>query len=295
MTVLRRNSPRLDKIVEALSTSFGSEYYCIWNNYNHYPFSTQQSGYFFAYKKVLSSKKSLLCAETPLIGRHLFDKDDPNCYYRVAFEFVSTFDTKNFRLEGFEPDESRLVSMLSSLEITCSPWRKSGSHILYAMQVPADTSLRGLDVFAAAQYDLLQIRLVSDRPIFITLHPKIFEEAWARDKFEKNKENLLGFLEVAKLVGANLDHGQSSKSLLKDCWCVVCHSSGFGIESILAGVPVITLSNGSFVRGITSHSLNDIESPWTGDIWPELSRLAYCQWTLDEIKNGKTYEHLLRN
>ena len=79
MTVLRRNSPRLDKIVEALSTSFGSEYYCIWNNYNHYPFSTQQSGYFFAYKKVLSSKKSLLCAETPLIGRHLFDKDDPNC------------------------------------------------------------------------------------------------------------------------------------------------------------------------------------------------------------------------
>jgi hypothetical protein len=63
----------------------------------------------------------------------------------------------------------------------------------------------------------------------------------------------------------------------------------------LAGVPVITLSNGSFVRGITSHSLNDIESPWTGDIWPELSRLAYCQWTLDEIKNGKTYEHLLRN
>lgn len=179
------------------------------------------------------------------------------------------------------------MSILKSTNTTLKNWRTDGEHILYAMQVPTDSSLTGLDIFAAAAYDLIQIRQTTNRPIIISMHPDL-QKDWGERNFLQNNQYFKKFQSVVSLVGANLQIGNSKESL-ENCWCTVCYTSGFGFDSIAEGVPVITLSERSFVAPISEKNLYNIESPFipTDDqkyAW--LSRVAYCQWTIEEIKNG---------
>jgi hypothetical protein len=58
-------------------------------------------------------------------------------------------------------------------------------------------------------------------------------------------------------------------------------------------VPVITCSEYNFLWPISSHSLEDVENPIGGDREHLLYDLAYTQWSVEEISNGKAWEHLI--
>ena len=80
---------------------------------------------------------------------------------------------------------------------------------------------------------------------------------------------------------------------LKDAHCTISYTSGSSIDSILAGIPVITCSEYNFLYSISSHSLEDVENPKCGKREQLLYDLAYAQWSVEEIRQGKPWQHLI--
>ena len=65
------------------------------------------------------------------------------------------------------------------------------------------------------------------------------------------------------------------------------------IDSILEGVPVITCSEYNFLWPISTHTIEDVENPRKGEREQLLYNLAYAQWSVQEIKEGKPWKHLI--
>ena len=284
--ILRDIGGQTSIVLKELQSQLGSDNFYIWNSFNH-----SEEWAFASYARAVAEKKNLVCAETPLIGRAMFNEGDEESYYRVGINFVSGLHSRSFNL----PDSASTDRLHEILQKTGTPlkdWRKDGDHIVYAMQVPADSSLRGLDIFAAAQYDLFQIRQISTRPIVVTLHPDL-NKLWGKVRFSKNKQNFENFKKVASAVGAVIQIG-GSHDALHGSWCSVCYTSGFAFDSISYGVPVITLSKHNFMSPISSRDLFDIDNPRVADEGEKLSwlsRVAYCQWNLSEIQGGAVRAH----
>ena len=76
---------------------------------------------------------------------------------------------------------------------------------------------------------------------------------------------------------------------LKRAAIVVTFNSNTGVDALLAGVPVYAEDEGSMVYRVASHRVGQTMFPdrrqWAHD-------LAYCQWNIDEIASGETWEHL---
>ena len=88
-------------------------------------------------------------------------------------------------------------------------------------------------------------------------------------------------------------------SLFKDCKAVVTFDSIAGCDAVLAGVPHIAWGENSMARDVSFHSWRafkkwyDSETvtlPFDVEQWAY--RLAYCQWSHDEISNGEFWDHL---
>ena len=229
--------------------------------------------------------------ENPILGRAFFEDTTTRDkgYFRIALCNTASLNRGDFSLP-VDCSDARLRSILHTTKTTLKPYRKTGEHILYALQVPHDISLAGLDVFSAAQHDLVALRFCTSRPIVLTANPATMHI--------RRDETHVGYLclkELCKDLGIpfheRFEEGKDSSQYLKNCWCVVCHSSGFAVDAVLAGVPAITLHRGNFVYPICSHELSEIENPRMPERMPWLSRLAYCQWTLEEIKSGEVWRH----
>lgn len=79
---------------------------------------------------------------------------------------------------------------------------------------------------------------------------------------------------------------------LGEAAAVAVHASRVGIEALIAGIPVLT----SFPRWIGAQAA---ATGWTdplhrGDRLAMLRRLAWAQWTIEEIANGTALPRLLR-
>lgn len=282
--ILRKIGGVSDVMLDALHSQFQDKFLYNFNSIRH---STDWSEK--TYRESILQNKHVLCVETPLIGRKLFNENSHNSYFRIGLNIVSTFFERNFFIPP-DPGSSRLQEILTNTNTTLQPWRKNGEHIVYAMQVPYDSSLLGLDVFAAAQYDLIMLRKLTNRPIFVSLHPDI-ASGWGKGEFEKNKMHYDAFLRTVDFTRSNIATVPTS-NLFNDAWCTVCHTSGTAFDSIAAGIPVITLHERSFLREISSSSHYDIESPKMIDIIPWLSKIAYCQWTIEEVNSGLFKSHV---
>jgi hypothetical protein len=284
--ILRKIGGESDIVLEELERNFGNRYV--------YSFNSFISGEDWAinlYQKSLELKKDIMSVETPLIGRNEFkyssERGTPELYYRIGMNYVSSFFYHNY----FIPDEAspdRLFDIFKKTSTEMKPWRKNGDHIIYAMQIPEDTSLLGLDVFSAAQYDLTMLRKLTDRPIYVSLHPGC---ARRPKVMERNQRFLDSFYRVVEITNSKIVDVPTHE-LYDGAWCTVCYTSGTGYDSIIAGIPAVTLSERSFVRPITSTSWYDVISPKMPDRLPWLSKIAYCQWTLSEVRNGIFKEHV---
>jgi len=276
--------------VQELDKSFDGKYLCCWNSFIHC-----ETWAYNVYSKSFSQNKKIICAETPYIGREYFDTQGQRpldtVYVRVGWGDVSTYHPKHFnikkqysplRLEGILKNQNKEME---------KEWRSSGDHILFPMQVPNDSSLRGIDIWAAAQYDLIKLRQNTDRKIIITLHPDI-KKGWGQTRFNQSKQHFDNFKKVADTVGATISD-KPSKQLLQNCWCVVTYTSGFSFDAIIRGIPVITINNRSFAAPISSNFIEEIEDPKLGNRIDWLSNVAYCEWSVEEIKQGKCRDHLL--
>lgn len=84
----------------------------------------------------------------------------------------------------------------------------------------------------------------------------------------------------------------STRSLaddLADASLVVSYNSTVGVESVLAGVPTITMDEGAMAWDVSGHRLAERITPDRSQ-WAQW--LAYTQWNINEITNGVAWDAL---
>ena len=82
-------------------------------------------------------------------------------------------------------------------------------------------------------------------------------------------------------------------SLFPQCKAVVTYDSIAGCDAVLAGVPTICYGENAMARPVAFHNWAEFVDGDTGaDVQAWANRLAYCQWSHDEISNGEFWDHL---
>lgn len=79
---------------------------------------------------------------------------------------------------------------------------------------------------------------------------------------------------------------------LEGAWASVTWASGAGIKSIIAGIPVFHDLR-DWIGAPAASCTWDLEQPYKPDRLPMLRRLAWAQWTWEEIEQGEAFRWLL--
>lgn len=153
------------------------------------------------------------------------------------------------------------------------PWRPSGyegEYVLIMGQVYGDASLRGVDIDGFYRSIALRLRHNGQRVAFRN-HP-----------LNANTPVIPGLSVLPREVVL-------PEAIERARW-VVTFNSNSGVDSLLAGVPVVACDPGSMVWGIAGQ--NPVSPPPMLDRKQWARNIAYCQWTLDEIRGGLMWDHL---
>jgi len=88
----------------------------------------------------------------------------------------------------------------------------------------------------------------------------------------------------------NITPSRSRQEDLDDALFSLTLNSNFAVDSILAGTPAITMDVGSMAWEVSAHSLDsELIRP---DRHKWASHLAWCQWTVEEMRDGTAWESL---
>ncbi len=82
---------------------------------------------------------------------------------------------------------------------------------------------------------------------------------------------------------------------LADAWALVTWSSSDAVGAVIAGCPTIVCAPKTFLPGCVGRDFDYLSAPLTGPRLPALERLAWCQWTLDEIRNGEPFRRIMEH
>lgn len=160
-----------------------------------------------------------------------------------------------------------------ALGIALQPWRERGETVLVCPN--RNFGMRGLAMPYGWEKDIVaRLRKRTSRPIRVRPHPN-------------------GSAPSRPLADD-----------LNDAHCVVIWSSSCGVHALIAGVPVVAESPWWICKSAALDDLKYIDSlngpgPWEnmGAIVTRrqaLQRLAWAQWTIEEIADGTAFSHLLR-
>lgn len=172
-----------------------------------------------------------------------------------------------FCLDEIPPlDPARRAIMVDTLK----PWRaRGGDKIVIMGQVPGDESLQGRDL---GPWYLAQARAASDRfrmPVVLRPHPIAVQ---------RKLHVRSGVPEIA----ASLDE------TLAEAAAVITFNSNSGVDALMAGAPTVATDPGSMAWGLAAPSIDSLRLPAPE---PEgrsrwAARLAWCQWTPQELAAG---------
>jgi len=227
-----------------------------------------------------------ICIETPLFGRKKVETVMTDVYNRIGVNgFLA--DTGNFNNQNSPSD--RWEKMRKDLDIEVKPWRTDGGRITIALQLPGDASLRGANISkwayeTARDAKEILTTLGIDKRIVIRT-PQLQRE------FDQS------YIDGIAQLGCEFEIGTKENLLesFENCWVAFTYSSGYGVDAVINGVPVIACDPGSFVYNISSNSVDALLDPkmvteekrmqWLYD-------LSYAQWHQRDLKNGKVWQHL---
>jgi len=151
------------------------------------------------------------------------------------------------------------------------PWRDGGEYALLMGQVRGDSAIERIDIgrwYAEAVAGLRRHGL----PVVFRPHPVEVERG-----------------SVPAIDGAPKLRG-SLEDALAHAAVVATYNSNTGVDAVLAGVPTIACDEGSMAWPVTVHGFDEpLQRPDRSE-W--CARLAWCQWSKDELRNGVAWEHL---
>lgn len=145
------------------------------------------------------------------------------------------------------------------------PWKRGGDYALILGQVPGDASLRGMDMLPWYQLMARQIHLTHKLPVHFRQHPDL------------GKKNI-----IQHVQGTFPSHGTLAEAL-EGAAFTVCYNSNSSVDSVLAGVPCVVGDAGSMAYEVCGKSITEIIRPPRA-AWAY--RLAYKQWSMEEIASG---------
>lgn len=156
----------------------------------------------------------------------------------------------------------------AALGIEIKPWRQDGSHVLVCPNRPF--GMRGFAMPANWVNETVAVlRRHTKRPIRVRPHPGNWQQVAPQTPLRDD------------LAGA---------------WAVVIWSSSTGVQALVAGIPVICTAPWWICKPAACQRLAEIEAqPKCDDRTPAFERLAWAQWTVDEIAAGEPFHHLLKD
>ena len=176
-------------------------------------------------------------------------------FYRLDHAYYKRMDYFRMTRGDFQPSSikerpsDRWDKVRWDYKIGINPWKR-GRNIILALSDPRTYDFFGQVGFPAKTRD--EIAKHTDRPII-----------------DRKREEKIPLGEQ-----------------LKDAWCLVTYASNSVIDALLSGVPVFTLGP-SIARPMGLSDLTKIEAPLYPENREEFFRhMAYCQYTLDEFRNG---------
>lgn len=150
------------------------------------------------------------------------------------------------------------------------PPRKDG-YVLILGQVPGDAAILGINFGAWARRVASELIRAGERVAYRP-HPNF--GTWC---------NVEGVIHLApKEV--------SFDQALAGAKRVVAYNSNGSVLSVLAGIPTVTVDPGAMAWGVTGH--DPLVQPVLADRTLWASRLAWCQWTAEELAAGDAWDHL---
>ena len=203
----------------------------------------------------------VIVLETGYINRG----DGEHHHYAAGFNGLN--GRADFRNQDSPEDRAR------KLGVELKPWRK-GEYIILCGQVPWDASVEGSDHLVWLQAAADRLRSYSERPIKFRPHPKAVQAYKSIPGTE------------VSLVPLEED--------LKNAHCVVTYNSNSAVEALIDGVPIFAHDMGSMCWQIANKSLISVDVPNRPDRTEWLNDLAYAQWTMQEMRRGEAWRHLLR-
>lgn len=137
-------------------------------------------------------------------------------------------------------------------------------HILVCAQKPGDNQ-HNIDVDQWCQDISSQLAQLTSRPVRLRPHPRV----------QKPKATL--------------------QDELAGCHCMVTHNSTAAYEAIMAGVPVICDPCAAYAD-VCETDLSKVENPYCGAKASRqklMNRVAYGQWTIEEMRSGEALKFIL--
>ncbi len=149
-----------------------------------------------------------------------------------------------------------------------SPRRRGTGHIL--VREPRGSGSERLASPPGGHLAMAErLKALTDRPVVIRWHPK------SRAAPEKARAQ------------PPLDEA------LEGCWAVVTWASAIAGQALVAGVPVFVEAPRHVLDGAVNRGVAAIDAPACPDRLPAFRRLAWAQWSMTEIENGRAFERLL--
>jgi len=233
-------------------------------------------------RRIVNNGKPFVCIETPLIGRGPVSDILEDQWYRIGVNgFLS--DTGRFFRQNQNYPSDRWEKIADKLKVQLKPWKEDGNYIVVALQLPGDASLRGINITEWAASTVEELRNYTDRQIIVRT-PQLDREF--------DKENIL---RITRVDGVALQQGTRDNlfQTLDNAYATVTYSSGFGIDSVIRGVPTIAMDPGNFAYSLGNNKLSQIENlVRSNDREQWLNKLSYAQWSRKEVKDGRAWNHI---
>lgn len=174
----------------------------------------------------------------------------------------------NGRGEFFVPEE--ITGERFDKHFKLKPWKESGEHIVIMGQVRGDQSLMGKDLTRFYERVAKEAAETYNMPVYFKPHPVGLQR---NANFRPKIEHIYGTMD----------------EVLEKAHLVITYNSNSGVDAVINGVPAVSYDIGSMAYNVTSHDVKERIMP-DREAWAH--RLAWCQWTREEIANGDYWPYL---
>jgi hypothetical protein len=208
--------------------------------------------------------------------------NQPHHYLRYSFNGVFPNTGEYF---DNAPDPKRWQQISRDTGIILNAPKNNGAHILVCAQRHGGWSMGKTNLDRWLIDTCNKIRIYSDRPIRIRLHPKDNQTNRRAGEIAKLIKN---FRDVS--ISTNRD---SIEKDLVNCWAVVNHNSSAIVGPIIQGYPAfITAPESSQCAEVAHSDFSLLETPQQFDRQRWLERVSMFHWKFSELVDGTAWRHM---